>query len=441
MSNITPPPHHYIHTAKDAILAIDIGTSYIKVAVFSPKHHTASQNSNQEVDHANNDCIVYKTAKIIYPMTSDTKNAQSASIDYVHYASSIRIQTITLIEQVIDSCKQDMQHVCITTIVISTHGPSTVAVDATFTPLYTIPWDYPHTITAQPQCHSYFLPQIVHFMHAHPSLYKRTAHFLSFGDYLSASLTIEKPTYSSSIHDAFTKYIWDSREIQLLKLDMRRFSPTVVTGSLCGHFDVTCIRDDLRAYFLPLSVRSKHRTSDQQKHQIEYSTENAQTSQVLYGMLDYLSALLGTRSTIPQRLCLRTGSSVVLNACKDGTHWEVHPDYTPQAMFVLPHIVPTLTNVGIRIPQDTINTRQDLIRAISNSYRFIVETLHGGYINEYDICMSGGIAQDKKFVPALTEALYAIHPCKLLEFTPPYAELHGSYAIAQRRTLSSSLFA
>jgi xylulokinase len=133
---------------------------------------------------------------------------------------------------------------------------------------------------------SFFLPKALWLFHNQPGVYERARYFFSCPEYVTFMLTgsavtfLPTPQYTRSI-------MWDADAVRLLGMDPERFPPFVASGAFVGA--VTAAGSE--------------------------ATGVPTGASVFAGAPDYIVSLLGTATVAPGRACLRAGTSEGVNLC------------------------------------------------------------------------------------------------------------------------------
>ena len=171
-------------------------------------------------------------------------------------------------------------------IVISGHGPSVTAVDASGDPLApTSLWLDPRE-TRKPGIDSYFLPRMRWLLESYPEITDSgLAWFLGCPEWLSYHLTGE--AWSFTPNESFLPYIYDAESASAYDIPTEFLPPFLYPGHLAG-----VVREEI-AEGLGLSAGTP----------------------VFAGGPDYLMSIVGTDAMEPGRICDRAGTSEGINYC------------------------------------------------------------------------------------------------------------------------------
>jgi len=157
---------------------------------------------------------------------------------------------------------------------------------------------------------AFYLPKALWVARHQPELYERTRYFFSCPEYLTFILTgsavtfLPTPDYSRSI-------MWDSDAVRSLGMDPDKFPPFVIPGSAVGR--VT--KAGSRASGIPEGLP------------------------VFAGAPDFIVSLLGTATVAPGRACMRSGTSEGINLCS-------RTAIQDRRLLCVSHIVPGFFNVS-----------------------------------------------------------------------------------------------
>ncbi len=239
------------------ILAIDIGTSFLKVAL---------------VDY-NGDIQFLDKFKL-----EDINNAKSWLLGLKHICLGIPNNLIFLIRG----------------IVVSGNGPTLVPLDIEGEPVGDVmlwndirPEIYTNDIKNQIGTFippNFFLSKVYWLKKIHPDIYERTYCFLSCPEYISYVLTGNMFTVLPS--QGYEGFYWDNNKIDRLGLDKQKFPKFISPFETYGKFE----QSDL----LP---------------------ELPKLTPVICGGPDFIMSILGSGSVKEGILCDRTGTSEGLNYC------------------------------------------------------------------------------------------------------------------------------
>ncbi len=207
---------------------------------------------------------------------------------------------------------------------ISGNGPTLVYLGADDKVLACSLWNSSDFLVLHNEA-SYYLPFVEFMRRKKPDIFSELRQILPLAEYLSFLFCAKVATFVP--HKQFVPYLWAEESIQKHQLPPSLFPPVQLTGTELGP-----MRPDI-ARLLGLT------------------TNNAR---VLCGGLDYLSALVGSASVAVGDVCIRSGTSTVVNMCFDAQdtkrHLEEEPDHASFPSFVLPHPIEPCMNMGISMP-------------------------------------------------------------------------------------------
>jgi xylulokinase len=170
-------------------------------------------------------------------------------------------------------------------IVISGNGPSLVPLGKNGKPVFSaLLWIDPGSVSVAGQP-SLFLPKALWLMEKKPEVYEKTAFFLGCPEYLVYCLSGEKCAFSPSTE--FSPFIWTAESCAAFGLDVEKFPPHVRTAGLAGRVGERAARV---FGFLP-------------------------GTPIYSAGPDFLMALLGTAAVRPGLCCDRAGTSEGVNVC------------------------------------------------------------------------------------------------------------------------------
>ncbi len=234
------------------VLAIDIGTSSIKIAQIS------------------------STGKIIWMDIGRLSRQQACKADEIERR---------WIDMIIDLFKKRPRQISPSALVVSGQGPTMVAIDQDMkivsSPLL---WTDRSEQRIDGQ-RSYFLPKVSYFRRQYPKLFKRVAVIMPVSEYISTIFGASPATVLPS--SAYCPYYWDDESLKVYRLPAALFAPHVVIGRQIGSVSkIAALRFGISAN-IPI-----------------------------YGAgLDYAMSLIGTDTLIPGRICDCAGTSEGINYC------------------------------------------------------------------------------------------------------------------------------
>jgi xylulokinase len=132
---------------------------------------------------------------------------------------------------------------------------------------------------------SFFLPKALWIKNRQPRLYEETRYFLSAPEFLAYALTGEARTIFPS--RGFERWFWTEEILAALDLDRKRFPPFIFPGETIGGVAAA----PARAWGLPPGLK------------------------VIAGGPDFFVSILGTGTISPGRACDRSGTSEGINLC------------------------------------------------------------------------------------------------------------------------------
>lgn len=204
-------------------------------------------------------------------------------------------------------CKAKMTSTEIDAICISGNGPTIVSQDGT-----TLLWNSPlkEKINNLPKTPSLFIPQIYAFKNLYPEEYNNSKYLYSGPEYLVYLLT--KNSITVLPEERFIKTYWNSEELHNFNIKEEKLPPFVSLGYNAG-FTTKEITEALNL-----------------KNPVP----------VFCAGPDFVSALIGTNTLTPGKVCDRAGSSEGINLCS--------PIFIKEeGIRTLPSIIPSLWNLSV----------------------------------------------------------------------------------------------
>ncbi len=198
-------------------------------------------------------------------------------------------------------------------IVLSGNGPTLVPLDRSGRPSFDALLWIDRREERMSGTLSFFLPKAAWVMRHVPEVYRATASFMPFPEYLNFVLTGEKRAILPS--EEFAPYFWSSREQGAYGLDPGKFPAFARIGEVLG----TVSTEGAEATGVPKGLP------------------------VVAGGSDFLMALIGTGTVVPGRTCDRGGTSEGINHC-------VERPVAGDRLRCLPHAIPGLYNVAGILP-------------------------------------------------------------------------------------------
>ncbi len=171
-------------------------------------------------------------------------------------------------------------------VVISGHGPSVTAVDASGEPLAPSSLWLDHREVRKPGIASYFLPRMRWLLDTYPRLPESgLTWFLGCPEWLAHHLTGE--AWSFTPNESFLPYIYDASAADAYAIPTETLPPFLYPGHQAG-----MVREDIaQECGLPAGIP------------------------VFAGGPDYLMSIVGTDAMEPGRICDRAGTSEGINYC------------------------------------------------------------------------------------------------------------------------------
>jgi xylulokinase len=205
-------------------------------------------------------------------------------------------------------------------IVLSGNGPTLLPTDAEGRPLANaMTWmdrraaeeaELVAQSRGSPTDAAFLLPKALWLFRHRPELYARARHFFSCPEYLTFVLTGEAVTFLPT-PEYRRGMMWDADSVRALGMDPGKFPPFVVPGSLVGRVGPS----GAEATGIPAGIP------------------------VFAGAPDFIVSLLGTATVAPGRACVRSGTSEGINLCSS----EPTAD---RRLLCVSHIAPGFYNVS-----------------------------------------------------------------------------------------------
>jgi xylulokinase len=271
------------------ILAVDVGTSTVKGALFSDSGVLAGRAE----------------------LPVDTRAPDDA--DMREIPAELWVSALKGIASQLLAGRTDLD-----AIAISGNGPTLVPVDSAGRPLHSaLTWLDGRAVAEAEEVSaavgfrvdpSFNIPKALWFKNHRPDIYEATDAFMSCPEFLCRVLTGESVTV---VPAGYEKHYGEASTLAALGLDSSKFPPFAAPGVLVG--ETTAAGSN--AAGVPRGAK------------------------VIAVGPDYLAALIGTATTKPGRACDRAGSSEGINLCASkGTD--------DRRLISVPHIVPPYANVS-----------------------------------------------------------------------------------------------
>jgi xylulokinase len=249
------------------ILAIDVGTSILKAALFEKDGTLVSRAESPLTLIAHPDPLWH----------------ESDATEWIRGVRGIAVRLGLARVPRIDA------------VVVSGNGPTLVPADAEGNPLAkAMSWMDRRGVaeatiiserSGRPIDPTFHLPKAFWFFRNRPALYERTRYFFSCPEFVSFVLTGEPVTFLPA--PDFTRYIWEENLIRGLGMEPDRFPRFLESGKRVG------------------SVTASG----------EAATGIPAGTPVVAGAPDFVVSLLGTATVAPGRACVRSGTSEGINLC------------------------------------------------------------------------------------------------------------------------------
>ena len=288
------------------ILAIDIGTTFLKVAGI---------DFNGKINFFQKCAVDVKTGNGKYEV-----DPNNWSLALVSLCSSIPVKLMKQVKAV----------------VISGNGPTIVPVDSTGEPVgnaYLWMDNRANSVTDEIQSKlgeflppNFFLSKIYWLSRYKSDIYSKADSFLACPEYLSFVMTGEK--YTLLPEEGFKGFYWNDEKISKLELDKCKF-PGFISA-----------KDQYGTYNGNLDIEG-----------LDIGTP------IICGGPDFLMSVLGSGSISQGIICDRTGTSEGLNYCSS-------KPYNIDGLRTLPHLVPGLFTISGLIPlsgEYVLSDQEDLL--------------------------------------------------------------------------------
>lgn len=279
------------------ILAVDLGTSSAKAALFDYKGRLLALDTAPIASLPSSDPVVQEL------------RAESWTSAFAFLSASL-----------LAKAREDKIDTAPSCVVVSGNGPSLVPVDAAGRPLAAaITWMDRRAVEEAAIASAaagrfldptYNLPKALWFKRHRPEIYEKTKRFSSCPEYLCGRLTDRWVSFLPA--EGFQSIIWDSASLKALGLDEEKFPPFLRLGKVVGELS----RAASREFGLPSGIP------------------------VVSGGPDFVVSLIGTATTRPGRACDRAGTSEGINLCHEGSF----PD--DARLLVMPHVIEPHVNVS-----------------------------------------------------------------------------------------------
>lgn len=273
------------------ILTLDIGTTRVKAALFSPDGSCAGLSAIEIEESGSN---------------------SHHEVDATLWLKALSNISRQLLE---GRSKKELK-----AIVVSGNGPTILPIDAEGKPLANaITWldrrAEKEAEQASQALHysldpAFNLPKILWLRANMPRLYDATRLFVSCPEFVAGSLTGEWTTCLPN--EGYTRIIWDRAALDYLSLDTEKFPPFIGVGGIVGRVRATAAE----IFELPQGLP------------------------VVMGGPDFFASLLGTATVRPGRTCDKGGTSEGINLCSEKNTGDAG------ALLVMPHIVAPYFNIS-----------------------------------------------------------------------------------------------
>ncbi len=295
-------------------ISIDIGTNFLKATAFS-----FSQGRHRDTGTSLAMCS---------PIT-----VQSVEQDDVQsiprIVSTALVRSIQKVLGALPLHQDDTIDIC-----ISGNSPTLVFLNKKKEAIYCTSWYSSQYIQLKNE-RSYYLPYVMAVKENNRTVFDETHYIVPLAEYASFLLCGTLATFVP--HMDFLHYLWSTDSIDTYNFSRDMFPQAVLSGSVLGAVCSNAIVSSLTPVLSSLFL-----------HQCR----------VLCGGIDYLSALVGSSTVEAGDICIRGGTSTVMNICLEQNAMSENlykkvPDHSTFPEFVLSHPVQNTINKGISIPSFT----------------------------------------------------------------------------------------
>ncbi len=273
------------------ILAVDIGTTRVKAALFNHEGR----------------CAGFAAVEL----------AESASNTYHEVDARLWLRALSGITSRLLLARPPA---CLRALVVSGNGPTILPIDGRGEPLLpAITWldrraqkeaEEASAALHYPLDAAFNLPKILWLRGHMPHVYAASRFFVSCPEFVVGHLTGEWTTCLPN--EGYTRIIWDRAALEALSLDIEKFPPFVGIGDIVG-----CVHARAAEEFgLPQGLP------------------------VVMGGPDFIASLLGTGTVRPGRTCDKGGTSEGINLCSE------KDTGAAGALLVMPHVVRPYFNIS-----------------------------------------------------------------------------------------------
>ncbi|HOE75362.1 MAG TPA: FGGY family carbohydrate kinase [Rectinema sp.] len=154
------------------------------------------------------------------------------------------------------------------------------------------------------------LPKILWMKRQTPNIYEKANLFVSCPEFIAGRLTGEWTTCLPN--QGYKRIIWDRRALEMLELDVEKFPRFIGVGEIVGHIHDYAAKE----FGLPKGLP------------------------VVMAGPDFIASLLGTATVKPGRTCDKAGTSEGINLCSERDIGDV------EALLVMPHIIVPYFNIS-----------------------------------------------------------------------------------------------
>ena len=306
-------------------ISIDIGTNFLKAVAFSlPNAYHVETSSSLD---------------ICSPITiQSVKQIEASTIP--HTVSTVLKQSIQEICFAIPLHIDDTIDIC-----ISGNSPTLVFLNEQKEAIYCTSW-YSSTPIELKHELSYYLPYVISVREHEKKIFDETRYIMPLAEYASFLLCGKCATFVP--YENFIQYLWSIDSINKYNLSSSLFAHVQLSGSILGMASSNFAFSTLKPVFFSLFST---------KNEKVLSLFLSRQCRVLCGGIDYLSTLIGSATVEVGDICIRGGTSTVINMClaqNTSTHTLQSPDYRLFPEFILSHPVHNKINKGISVPLFTV---------------------------------------------------------------------------------------
>ncbi len=307
-------------------ISIDIGTNFLKATAFSfsQGHHRDTETS-------------LAMCSPIIVQSAEQDDVQSIP----RIVSMALVRSIQKVFASLPLHQDDTIDIC-----ISGNSPTLVFLNKKKEAIYCTSWYSSQYIQLENE-RSYYLPYVMAVKENNRTVFDETHYIVPLAEYASFLLCGTLATFVP--HMDFLQYLWSTDSVDTYNFSRDMFPQAALSGSVLGAACSDAIVSPLTPVLSSLFL---------QKTDIALTSFFLHQCRVLCGGIDYLSALVGSSTVEAGDICIRGGTSTVMNICleQDAMSENLYkkvPDHSTFPEFVLSHPVQNTINKGISIPSFT----------------------------------------------------------------------------------------